>query len=393
VPTPSQTTPAPEPYAGPIVFVGDELASLLPSSDEIIELIPAATQVSGPSDMLEQISDGGGPEFSPAICGAFYMEQSLGALGTRTVSWSMPGDGVYPLNDVMAMQFADEATVTARMDEIEQAATECGEFDYGGPNSFDAVVADDDDGVRALAGTLQADASWGSYTGFHGYAAVGNTLVHLRTALQEGAAVDAAAAAELLQKTAVEAKSALAQSLTADPPAAPSEPEGDASVPWSDWTITELGVGPIRFGDTYEDVSAALPEAEVSEPAYEGGPWVFTSADGASSLSVDAADDGTISGITAGAVSDEEASGVDGAAAPNALGVRIGDPVSAALAAFPGGTRVHVSSSGQWAYFASDRDGHRIAFHTAREDADSAEARIIGITTADATRWGQLRVD
>ncbi|WP_314096255.1 hypothetical protein [Microbacterium foliorum] len=390
-PTPAASSPAP--YAGPVAFVGDELSWLLPAADDIVALVPSAADVSAPSDALEQVSDGGGPEFEPAICGVLYMEQSLGALATRTVSWSMPSDTEFSSNIVVAMQFADEAHADARMDQLERAAAACGEFDYDGRNTFESVVADERDGVRALAGALNADPSSGGWRVFHGFAAVGNTLVQLRTSLPESASIDAAAAAELLQTTAIDAESELVETLTATPPATSTEPVGDAAGPWGEWTITAAGVGPIRLGDTSDDAAAAVPGATVTPPAYDGGPSIFTSPDGVSSLSVTVAESGTISEITAGAVSDEEDAGVDGAASPHALEVRIGDPLSSAVSAFPSGTRVHVVSSGQWAYFVADREGRLLVFHTTRDDADAPDARIIGITTADATQRGDLTVE
>lgn len=391
-PSPSVEPTAPDPYAGPIDFVGDELGWLLPSAEDLTTLIPSATDVSDPTDRLEQISDGGGPEFAPAICGILYMEHSIGSVGTRIVSWSLPGDTDYTVNSVTAMQFADEAQATFRMDQIERAAEECAQFDFGGPETFDAVVAEKVDGVRAVAGTLNAEESSPGWRSFHAFASVGNSLVHLMTSLPTDAPIDAPAAAELLQRTAAEAKAELVASLTSAPPAGAEEPTGDASSPWGDWTITELGVGPIRLGDTLDDVSAALPDAALT-PARGPRSTTATSADGASSLLVDVEDDGKISGITAGGVSDEEDLGMDGADAPSAYGVRIGDPVSAAITAAPGGTRLHVSSSGQWGYMVADRDGHRLIFHTTREDTDSPEARIIGISLSDMAAWGDLSVE
>lgn len=382
-PTPEASSP--EPYSGPVAFVGDELSWLLPSADEIIDLVPSASEVSAPSDALEQISDGGGPEFSPASCGALLMEQTLGSLGSRTSSWSMPSDTEYSFNSVIAMQFADEAHVAARMDQLERAAAECVQFDYDGLNTFESIVAEEKDGVRALAGTMNADPASDKWRVFHGFAAVGNAVVHLSTSLPDAAAIDAAAAVELLQATAIDAKSELIDSLTETPPTEGPEPVGDASTPWAEWSITRSGVGPIRLGETYDDVVAALPDATVTPPAYPGGPWRFSSPDGASSLFVTATEDGEIVEIAAQPLPDEEDPGSSGATSPHALGVRIGDPVSSAVAAFPSGTRMHAISSGEWAYFAADREGRLLIFYTAREDADSADARIIGITTSDTT--------
>lgn len=392
-PSPTPESSSPEPYSGPVSFVADEVSWLLPSADDIVTLIPSAVDVSGPSDVLEQISDGGGPEFAPAICGVLYMEQTLGSLATRTMSWSMPSDTEFSRNSVVAMQFADEAHAAARMDQLERAAAECGEFDYDGRNTFESVVAEEQDGVRALAGALNADPSSGGWRVFHGFAAVGNAVVHLQTSLPESAPIDPAAAAELLQATAISGESELVEKLTATPPATSTEPVGDAAGPWGEWSITGSGVGPIRLGDTLDEAAAAVPDATVTPPAYDGGASIFTSPDGVSSLSVTVAESGTISEITVGAVSDEEEAGADGTASPHALEVRIGDPLSSAVSAFPSGTRVHVVSSGQWAYFVADRDGRLLVFHTARDDAGAPDARIIGITTADATLRGDLTVE
>ena len=52
VPTPSQTTPAPEPYAGPIVFVGDELDAFALTAEEIVGIVPEATEVGDTSSVL-----------------------------------------------------------------------------------------------------------------------------------------------------------------------------------------------------------------------------------------------------------------------------------------------------------------------------------------------------
>ena len=62
-PTPEASTP--EPYAGPAAFVGDELESFLLTPEEIIGLVPEATEVGDASAVLEQVSDGGGAPASP----------------------------------------------------------------------------------------------------------------------------------------------------------------------------------------------------------------------------------------------------------------------------------------------------------------------------------------
>ena len=148
------------------------------------------------------------------------------------------------------------------MDQLERAAADCGELDYDGLNTFEAVVAEEEGGVRALAGTMNADPASDGWRVFHGSAAVGNTLVHLSTSLPDSAPIDAAAAVELLQATAIDAKSELIDTLTEAPPTGTTEPVGDASTAWAEWSITGQGVGPIRLGETYDDIVATLPGPE-----------------------------------------------------------------------------------------------------------------------------------
>src|SRR5690349_15596712 len=67
-PSPPPTTVAPAPYAGPIVFVGDELAAFALTPAEISGIVSDAADISEPSPVLEQVSDGGGATAIPAIC-------------------------------------------------------------------------------------------------------------------------------------------------------------------------------------------------------------------------------------------------------------------------------------------------------------------------------------
>ncbi|MGH3689315.1 MAG: hypothetical protein ACRDT7_04085, partial [Microbacterium sp.] len=73
-PTPSPESSAPAPYDGPVVFVGDELDWFLPDAEEISGLLPDVGEVAAPTRSLIQVSDGGGPDHMPAICGAFDYE-------------------------------------------------------------------------------------------------------------------------------------------------------------------------------------------------------------------------------------------------------------------------------------------------------------------------------
>lgn len=120
-PTPATESPAPAPYDGPTVFVGDQLDWFLPSADEIAGLLPDVGDVGSPSPSLIQISDGGGPELSPAICNLFLYEPSQASIGARSVTWtsSLP-DGRDGWMHVL--QFADEATAQGLMDRYVEVA-------------------------------------------------------------------------------------------------------------------------------------------------------------------------------------------------------------------------------------------------------------------------------
>lgn len=386
-PTPSAVTetPAPEPYAGPALFVGDELNRFLLSSEEIVELLPDSTDVGAASSVLTQISDGGGPEPAPAICSTFFVEQSLGSVGSRNIEWSVNGGDAQRYGHLIALQFADEKQAQEQMDQLIAAAEQCATFDYNGPASFDSVVPEAEDGVRAMAGTLQLPEIEGVSRGFSAFASVGNVLVQLWQTQGSGDVPDARAIAELLQDRAAEARATLIEELTANPPTGEEEPAIDEAAPWSDWEIAFGGVGPIRLGDPIDTAVAAGRAAETVEPEYERGPWRLLNDEGSASMSIRPAADGiTTASITVGNAFSIGGASQDGALLPAARGVRVGDPVADAIAEFPGGTTVSVTSSSDDWYEIATRDGRLLRFHTDRDVADEG-AVIVGIAVEDAT--------
>lgn len=382
VPSPS---PSPTPYAGPVAFVGDELELVLPTAEELTGVLAGATDVGAPSSHLEQISDGGGPQPAPAICMAPFAEQSLSSVGARTMSWTVPDGPRGTTGQLSALQFADEAQATERMDQLVAAAQQCGQFDYNGPASFEAVVKDDSEHARALAGTLSISETEGGWSEFEAFAAVGNVVIHLRHPVGGDTAVDADAVATLLQDQAEDAYVALVDDLTANPPAPEAESTPDAAAPWNEWEITAAGVGPIRLGDTIDVATAAVADAEVTEPEFEGLPWTLTNAAGTASLLILAREGGdTVVAITAGNERTLDDSAQDGSALPARGDIRVGGLLSQAVAAFPGGTTVDIVSSGDSRYEVATRDGRLFTFHADRGATD-ADATIVGISVEDAT--------
>lgn len=385
-PTAAPETPTPEAYSGPALFVGDELDWFLLSADEIASSLPGSTEIGEPTSVLEQISDGGGPQPNPESCSALFLEQSLWSVGSRNVRWTTTSDADYRFGQMVVIQYADEARAKERMDQIVATTTECATFDYNGTATFESVAPEESDHVRALAGTLTLPEIEGGWSTFTAYASVGNVLVQVSQSVEGDVRPDAEAVATLLQDRAEEAHAALIDELTANPPTDETEPETDASAPWSEWKITVGGVGPIRIGDPIDAAVAAGQASQVIEPQYERGPWKLVNAEGTGSLLITTAEDGaTVAAITVGNDRSIEEATQDGAALPARNDVRVGDPVADAIAAFPGGTTVTVVSSADDWYDVATRDGRLFRFHADRDVVDP-DAVIVGITIEDFTK-------
>lgn len=383
-PSPAQTTAAPEPYAGPVVFVGDELDAFALSPEEIVAIVPEAADVGDLSPMLEQVSDGGGQPADPPICDALYAEQSLGSVGARTVEWNVPTDPTYGFGRMTIMQFADEAQAAGCMDQLLQAAEQCAEFTKEGTASFDAVIPGGAENARAFAGSLVDETpDWRSFSAF---ASTGNVIVQLWQPFTGDRTFDAEAAALLLRERAEEARSGLIEELTENPPVAETDPSGDPGTVWSDWQIGVGGVGPLRLGDSvHSAIAAAGDDVQIVEPEYDGGPWKLVAPGEAGTILVRPVEAGdAVWSITVGDDRSLGESVDDGAALPSRGGIRLGVPVADAMAAYPGGTVFEVVSSGEHYYAVTTRDGQVFAFHGDRDVREDG-ATIVGITVEDAT--------
>lgn len=393
-PTPTETssaapqTPAPEPYAGPLQFVGAELDWFLPTADEITATIPGVTDVGEPSASLVQISDGFGAQVAPELCVIFLTEASLGSIGARSITW--PGDAadIQRGGSFHVLQFADETQAQNRMDDYAEAAAGCEQFTVDGhASTFTSSVIDEGDGVRAIAGALVLDypSSDDEYRSYYGVASVGNVLVEFWHPFEGEPALDTAAAARLLADRAQDAADRLVDELTANPPVEREETEVDASAPWNEWKIGFDGVGPLRLGEEIETVVAAAPGAEVEKPEGGVGEWQLVSQDGGARLTVSPKEEATVvSAIRAGSIALYGDAPADGSVLPRAGDVGVGDPVSSAMTAFPEGTSVHVVAAGLHQYEVSTRDGRLLIFHADREVSEEG-AKIIGITAEDGT--------
>lgn len=395
-PSPTATTapetPAPEPYAGPLTFIGEELDWFLPTADEIAATVPGAADISEPSASLIQISDGFGVEVAPEVCFMFLTEASLGSIGSRTMTW--PGSaGDTRQGSFHVLQFADETHAQNRMDDYAEAAAGCAEFTLNGQaSSYANTVIDEGDGVRAVAGALLLDhGGEEAYRSYYGVASVGNVLIEFWHPFDGEPTMDTAAAARLLSDRAQQAAELLVDELTASPPAEREVAEADASAPWNTWEIGFDAVGPLQLGEEIETVVAAAPGAEAVQPEGGIGAWQLTSPDGSAQLELAPQEEGTaVATILAGRIGDYDEATVDGSVLPRAGGVGVGDAVTSAITAFPEGTSVHIVSAALYHYAVSTRDGRVLLFHTDREVSE-AGATIIGITAEDATLGREFR--
>lgn len=391
-PSAAPSTSTPEPYAGPLLFVGDELESFALTPQEVAGLFPGAPPATAITDMLVQYADGGGPDFVPAVCRLLITETSMGSIGARTVPWVDSEDsGNSGRQEIL--QFASEENATARMDDLISTVENCVQFDAQGPGSFTGSVAPDGDGVRAFAGTLELDSSGSLWRAHHAYAAVGNVIVHAWQPATDGSAFDAQAAAVLLRDRAGEAKTALVDELTGQPSVTPTPSTQDPSAAWSAWELTPSGVGPLVLGADRAAALAAVPGATAEEFTWTDTAVRLVSPDGQSSLVLDFTDDGSrLSRVTAGIANIDGDVEPDGSVLPAAEGVRIGAPLADAVAAFPEGTFLRIISSGEHFYQWATRDGGVIRFRADRDAADPA-AVITGVTVEDATLTPPLSVD
>lgn len=165
------------------MFVGDELELLLPTSEEIAQVIPGATEITAPTEVLV-LGDGGGPAPAPAVCAAFFIGHPLWSVGARTASWRVSDAADARTGFVHALAFADEEQAQNRMDQLLDAAEQCATFDHNGPATFEGVIADPSDDVRAFAGTVSVSEIEGGGRMFQGFASVGNVLVYLWSPLE-----------------------------------------------------------------------------------------------------------------------------------------------------------------------------------------------------------------
>lgn len=372
----SDATPT---YDGPLLFVGDELVSLLPSADSIAELFPDASAPGDATNVLEAIGDGGGPEYNPAVCSMFYREQALGGVGARVMEWrSSANDWT---GSAIATQFANPEQAAARFTEITEATENCESFTSDNSESFTDVAVGEGTDSTAVAGILVGVPGERQWKAVKAYALAGNTLVEVTHPFAGEADFDTQAIADLLTSVGDEAAAAVWATLDEGVDESTPEPQGDGGAPWTEWEITKASVGPVALGMTADEILTAVPGAEMTEAEFR--PSRLSSADGAAYMWITFDSEGHAAQLAVGTLRSIEPV-EDGGALPALQGNRIGAPVSAIVAALPGGTFVHSGVSGDSIYAAADRDGRVVEVVLATGDW-SPEGSVLGIRVADGT--------
>ena len=171
-------------------------------------------------------------------------------------------------------------------------------------------------------------------------------------------------------------------------------PGGDSIDALGEWEVSFAGVGPIKLGDSIDQVMAAVPSVAPPEFHEEYGfysPWPIIGTASDFDLLVELTPGGDVQAITVGA---RWATGgpTSGAAMPHARGIRIGDTGRTALYAFPGGTGFYFMAAASTSYTVTDRAGHTIAFILNGSVDDIENAVIYGFTIDNAgarTGWWQ----
>lgn len=383
-PTPSTSPPSatqtPEPtYDGPLVFVGDELAALLPTAAEISSLLPGSGTLGEVTNVLDLVSDGGGPEYDPAVCVNLYREQAGGGVGARVMEWESGIDGWS--SSAIAIQFATEDTARERFAEMQSVADLCESITGGGPESFTDIAVAEGADSQALVGVHESAPSEQQWKAVRGYAVSGNTLVAVTHYFQDDTDFDTQGLAHILTATGDEAATGQREILARESDAPTDAPSVNAEGSWAEWEIGDSFIGPVSVGMTAEEILSAVPGAQITEAEYR--PSRLTSADGASHVWVTFDEQDSATQVAIGALRSIEPA-EDGDALPALDGLRLGSPVSAIEAALPGGTFMHAESSGDSLYVVADREGRVFEIVLATGDRDP-NAAVRGIRVADGT--------
>lgn len=368
-PDPEETEPeeteAAEPEVDP-VFVGDDLERVLLDADRVGALFPSVTSVSDTSDFDASVGETEGQIGDPAVCMPLLWTADWAlTAGVRSVQWWGPDDGP-SLGRQYTVQAPSIEQAEESFDWYEDAADECDTFtpreDITDITYSWAFGAEEERGedVEVIVGTLSGGGE-GSEDTLQIQARAGNALVSMSigngVAQQPDPGPVAVAVADALESAIGE--------LVPGGGSLPEAPEVDGAAPLSEWEAGVGGIGPIRIGDSIDDVMQAVDWIE--EPVegenfftYEPQSTWTQRFDGGT-VNITLTDD-RVSGVEVAADYDYEAPDPDDSGLPSAGGVRFGDAALAAVEAFPGGTVFYKLAPGVQQYSVADADGRALTF-------------------------------
>jgi hypothetical protein len=365
-PDPEETEPEETETVAPEVdpvFVGDDLERVLLDADRVGALFPSVTSVSDASDFDASVGETEGQIGDPAVCMPLLWTADWAlTAGARHVQWQGDDDSLH-YGQQYAVQAPSVEQAEESFDWYEDAADECDTFtpreDITDITYEWAVGSEEErEDVEVIVGTLSGGGE-GSEAAVQIQARAGNALVSISTSLGEALDADPGAIAT---SVADALESAIGE-LEPGGGSLPEAPEADGAAPLSEWEAGVGGIGPIRIGDSIDDVMQAVDWVE--EPVegenfftYEPQSTWTQPFDGGT-VNITLTDD-RVSGVEVAA--DDGAPDPDGSGLPSAGGVRIGDTALAAAEAFPGGTVFYKLAPGVQQYSVADADGRILAF-------------------------------
>ena len=359
-------TETPDPEIAPI-FVGDDLEKVILDADQVAAIFPSITGVGEVSDYDPSVGETEGQIGDPATCMPLLWSSDWAlTVGVRSAAWS-GADAEARYGSEYAVQAPSIRQAEDSLEWFRAASESCTTFTPR-EDITDIVyewtpgAEETRDNVDVIVGTFTGNDEW-TVDSVNVQARAGNALVSLTAPVEDGEAPDpqaiAASVADALESAIGE--------LTGDAASLPAAPAADGAAPLADWQAGSGGIGPIRIGDTLDDVQAAVNWFD--EPV-EGDNY-FTNANQASwsqqvdggTLGITFTDD-RVSAVTVQADYDYSAkvADPDGSALPSAGGVRIGDSALAASEAFPGGTVYYKLAPGVQQYGVADASGMLISF-------------------------------
>lgn len=356
-------TETPDPEIAP-VFVGEDLEKVILDADQVAAIFPSVTGVGEVSDYDPSVGETEGQIGDPATCMPLLWSSDWAlTVGVRSTAWT-GADDVGNFGSEYAVQAPSIEQAEESIDWYRSASEGCTTFTPR-EDITDIVyewtpgAEETRDNVDVIVGTLAGGD--GATASLQVQARAGNALVSISVPAEDGADPQAIAA-----PVADALESAIGE-LTGDAASLPATPAADGAAPLADWQAGSGGIGPIRIGDTIDDVQAAVDWLD--EPV-EGDNYFVNANQASWSQEVDGGTlgitftDDRVSAVTVQADYDysAEVADPDGSALPTAGGVRIGDTAVAASEAFPDGTVTYKLAPGVQQYGFADASGVLISF-------------------------------